>query len=195
VKRSPLLVFLIAFIAGSLAFFFVKDKEAIKKYTNDIPVDTTMRISLIGLSDKNVLSNWSVLNAAYVLGSRNEKVCGHVGYASIECEEYRMFLKLKNIATNEDLLNLIESKNPVIKAYAIQALSERDFPGIIKIFEKHISDKDVFTDQCGCIGLPVRINVYFLKCLSSKLNTREYKKYKKVILTMYPESSNPFNDF
>lgn len=186
------MILLAAFIFGGASPFFINNKEQKSFYSASIPANTTMQASLIGLSVKDTLSNWSVFNASYILGGRHEKVCKYIGITNFESLEYKAYLELKKVASNNDLLKLLESKKPVIKAYAIQALLERDLPGMINVFENHITDKDVFIDLCGCIGMPVPVNVYFLKCLSPKITKAQYERYKKMILAMNPGEINPF---
>lgn len=69
--------------------------------------------------------------------------------------------KLKKVANDEELLKLTNNKNLVVSLYAANALAERDYPQIDKIFNRLISNNKTVYTQDGCIVGDENISIPF----------------------------------
>ena len=58
----------------------------------------------------------------------------HVGVAGTTTDQYRNFEKLRDKATHEELLQLLEYKNSVVKGYSSWALADKMYPKLADIF-------------------------------------------------------------
>jgi len=81
----------------------------------------------------------------------NEVQYEHVGIAGSKSENYKNFLKLKEIATTDELVHLTDNENATVACYASWALADKQYPDLKTIFQKFIlNDKEVKTFN-GCI--------------------------------------------
>lgn len=93
----------------------------------------------------------SVDNIVRKIAEVNEIQYEHVGITGQPSENYQNFKKLKEKADIPTLLQLTESKNPVVACYASWALIDKQYSDLATIFSKYLnSDKSVATFS-GCI--------------------------------------------
>ncbi|TDR25838.1 hypothetical protein [Flavobacterium cheniae] len=81
----------------------------------------------------------------------NELQSEHVGIAGMTTDQYRNFEKLKNKATTEELLKLLNHKNSVVKGYTSWALADNKYPKLANIFAEFLRTGESATTQHGCI--------------------------------------------
>tara|TARA_R110002096_G_scaffold21043_8_gene68812 strand:+ start:36479 stop:37876 length:1398 start_codon:yes stop_codon:yes gene_type:complete len=81
----------------------------------------------------------------------NELESDHVGYAGVTTDQYRNFEKLRDKATYDELLQLIEYKNSVVKGYSSWALADKKYPKLVDIFTEFLRTGESATTQHGCI--------------------------------------------
>jgi hypothetical protein len=77
-----------------------------------------------------------------------------VGEGGDRSETYAAYERLRDHATRERLLALTSHKSPVVRCYAVQALSERH-PDIdlLPVLLAHVEDLEEVETQVGCIGM------------------------------------------
>jgi len=102
-----------------------------------------------------------------------------VSIDSHQSQQYKEFLHLSKIASEEDLVRLTQHKNGNVKAYAFEALCDRNSSLCKKVFEQHLNDKTKIREFSGCIQLEKSINIFYFQLLSSKMNQKEIGFYKK----------------
>ena len=98
--------------------------------------------------------------------------CIHFGYAvgysgkpEINNKYYKLYKKLKNKATNDELLALTKNKSATIVVYAFNILHSRNYDGLKSVFLDHINDTLWFWTAGGCTGFVDRINWFMLRRL------------------------------
>ena len=99
--------------------------------------------------------------------------------------QYKQFLLLKNFATEDELVELINHKSGNVKAYAFEALCDINSNRCKKVFEQHLSDKTKIQEFSGCIQFEKYINIFYFELLSKKLNPKEIANYKKRLATNF----------
>ena len=79
-------------------------------------------------------------------------VCGaNVGYDGQEPKQWVDFLKLKSLATENELIKLTENHNSVIRCYAFKALVMNKSSKAFEILFKHLTDNSKVDTFYGCI--------------------------------------------
>ena len=73
-----------------------------------------------------------------------------VGVAALKTPQYERFEQLIKIATTEELLELMEHKNPAVRGYTFWALAKRHYENLEEVLITHIKDKEVVATQSGC---------------------------------------------
>ncbi|HMI77417.1 MAG TPA: HEAT repeat domain-containing protein [Ferruginibacter sp.] len=125
---------------------------------------------------------------AAATADENEMHSGAVGYSGIKTDQYKRYEKLSGFASDLDLIRLTDHKNPVVRAYAFEALAERNSGAAIPVFQKHLNDKEEFKSIGGCLAETISVNKCMLLSLqpydgneSISLSKKEFKKYAKII--------------
>lgn len=104
-----------------------------------------------------------------------------VGFGGISSEQYGRFIKLKLNASDSELVLLTKNLNSVIKAYAFLALTEKSYSGIKQIIEEHITDRQAFRYQAGCIVETKFINEWYLNLGKRFLTADELANFQKIV--------------
>lgn len=188
IDKAILLFSVIAFLSY---YTFLRDNKHSNGYNSDTPIPKDTLINLLNLPEGKLIKRKMVFDLAYDLAKSNQVVCKYVGIDGHISYEYKKYEKLKQLASDSDLVILTSSKSPVIKAYAFEILCSRNYKNIVEVFETNINDTNSFSSYCGCIGITEHINAYFLRCISNFITASAYEKYKKLILKLYP-GENPF---
>ncbi len=81
----------------------------------------------------------------------NELKHEHTGIAGMTTEQYSNFIKLKSIATEKELLDLLQNDNSVIKGYASWSLADNKYFDLKSILIQFLKSKETVTSQSGCI--------------------------------------------
>jgi hypothetical protein len=142
-------------------------------------------IYVFSQSDQIVVRN-SILKIAEKL--RKEDVV-HFGYAVGEAgiletnnKYYKLYLKLKTKATNDELVFLTNDTSKCIIIYSFSILRSRNYDKIKDIFISHLNDTTYYWTAGGCTGFIERVNWFMLRQLkpsnqSSYLTKNEYDMY------------------
>ncbi|MGH1383846.1 hypothetical protein [Kordia sp.] len=84
--------------------------------------------------------------------SKGEQVEGlRLGIAGSRSILYSRFEKLKENATEKELLSLLEHKSAVVKGYTAWALAEKKYHDLESIFKTFLKTKETVQTQSGCI--------------------------------------------
>lgn len=76
----------------------------------------------------------------------------YIGYSGSESPQYKRFMQLDSIATENELVQLIEHKSPIVRCIAFPSLCQRNIELSTQVLLKHLSDKEIVYIQSGCEG-------------------------------------------
>ena len=75
-----------------------------------------------------------------------------VGFAGSPSVQYQNYERLKNIATNDELVHLLKHKSAAVRIYSFKTLYEKD-PGLAKkLSAQLLADTSEFMSLQGCIA-------------------------------------------
>jgi hypothetical protein len=102
------------------------------------------------------------------LAKENELLSEAVGIAGIRPEQYDMYVKLKNTATAEELKELTNHYNGVVRGYALWGLADRQEHGLLEILINHLTDSATIQVQFGCGVSYQRVGDFYISMLVKK---------------------------
>ncbi|GAA4046193.1 hypothetical protein GCM10022388_09460 [Flavobacterium chungnamense] len=122
----------------------------------------------------------------------NEKQFGEI------YENWANFEELKKIANTDKFIELIENKNPIVKAYASFGLVDNNYSNIPSIYRKFIeNDSIVETADGSCTAGPAKIShelyFYYLRKLKDEEICCDTVLFQIDSLTIYNKSLENFN--
>ena len=88
---------------------------------------------------------------------------GFSGNPETNNKYYKLYLKLKEIATDEELVLLTNDSSKCIVAYSFDILWQRQYSGLKNIFLQHQNDTAFFWTAGGCTGVLDRINWFMFR--------------------------------
>ena len=120
-----------------------------------------------------------------------------VYYEGMRPAQYDNFTELQMKATKDELLELLNHPNGVVRSYSFWALSYDTSANLLPIVVKHLSDTSTVTTQFGCIGSRERVGDFFIDVVTpdyvdlnlKKLTAAEYE-YLDSILVYTPTVLN-----
>jgi len=68
-----------------------------------------------------------------------------------ENHQYNRFLKLQELASNDELVKLTDHLSPAVRGYAFWALAKNHYPDLKSIFIKHLDDQVAVIQRNGCM--------------------------------------------
>lgn len=115
---------------------------------------------------------------------------GAVYYAGIRPPQYDSFTELKNKATEDELVELTNHPNGVVRCYAFWALTYKPTAKLLPIVIAHIVDVSSVNTQFGCIGSSEKVGDFFVDLVtpkyvdfnSKKLTAAEYEYLDSVLV-------------
>src|SRR5690554_2959003 len=84
-----------------------------------------------------------------------------VGFTGAITEQYLDFEKLREKATKDELLKLLEYENSVVKAYSAWALVDKMYPNLASLFVEFLNSGETVRTQHGCIVTDSEISSEF----------------------------------
>lgn len=84
-----------------------------------------------------------------------------VGFTGAITEQYLDFEKLREKATIDELLKLLEYENSVVKAYSAWALVDKMYPNLASLFVEFLNSGETVRTQHGCIVTDSEISSEF----------------------------------
>lgn len=97
---------------------------------------------------------WTIVDAIRDYGELHSS-CVYRG--CVQSEQWKRYLHLKSEATDDELLDLTDYIDPVVRCYAFIALVERGHPDVFPVLMRHVEDTDTLSAQKGCIGFPTTV--------------------------------------
>jgi hypothetical protein len=89
-----------------------------------------------------------------------------VGIAGTRTEQWERFEKLQNEATAEELVELTDHPNAVVKCYAFQALVTRKQADVFSVLVEHLTDMATVNTFQGCLKGSEYTGDYFLDAVT-----------------------------
>lgn len=98
---------------------------------------------------------------------------GVAGIPETNNKYYKLYLKLKAKATNDELAFLSNDSSKCIVIYSFSALRSRNYAKLKDVFLSHVNDTTLFWTAGGCTGFTDRVNWFMLRQLKP-LNPNDY---------------------
>jgi hypothetical protein len=83
-----------------------------------------------------------------------------IGFGNVKSDQYKRFEILQNLATRNDLLQLLDHKNAIVRTYAFWALTNRNDPSTTYI-SSNSQDTTFISYQTGCMSFSMRIKDFY----------------------------------
>jgi len=110
--------------------------------------------------------------------SQFDKVTGErIGKSATVSEQYQIFQKITDHATENELYELTNHPNPIVRAYALTGLSYMNSSKTLDVLSKNKNDTAIIKEQFGCIGSHNTVIGYML------ILTKNYIKKNNIQLT------------
>ncbi|MEO0683619.1 MAG: hypothetical protein AAFY76_00880 [Cyanobacteria bacterium J06649_11] len=77
--------------------------------------------------------------------------CGHIGLSGQSSEIYTAYERLRDKATDEELIELFHHQNSLVSVYAGYALIDKKIMTADKVFGEIIKRDTVLSTMCGCL--------------------------------------------
>jgi hypothetical protein len=131
--------------------------------------------------DSAIIKNMILSVKLYDIVNYNSFDDSTIGFASLPSIQFGRYKWMLNNCSIDQLVELSEHKNVVVRAYSIKALKEKNYNGLVQIFRQQRKDSSAFMHFSGCIGLPVKYNAYFFSLVKDQLSHEERKRFFKEI--------------
>lgn len=99
----------------------------------------------------------------------NQLMSSAVGAGGMRPKQWDNFEEFKNIANKEELVELTNHPNGIVRSYSFWALSHKKNVDLFSIVKKHINDDEEISTMFGCIISNDKVGDFFIDVL-----TREY---------------------
>ena len=106
----------------------------------------------------------------------NEVMDKAVGNAGIRPEQYDNFTELQKRATKDELVELTNYPNSVVRCYAIWALYYDSSANLFPIIIRHLNDTTSIKTQFGCIGSREKVGDFFINVVTPQYIDLDLKK-------------------
>lgn len=103
-----------------------------------------------------------------------------IGEAGHKPKQYDNFINLKNKASLNELLELTNHPNGVVRCYTFWALSYNDSIDLFSLILKHINDNEIIKTQFGCIGSDIKVGDFFIEILTRNYLDENSHKFDSV---------------
>jgi len=80
-----------------------------------------------------------------------------IGEGGMKPKQYEYFEGLRNVATDEELFELTNHPNPIVRTYSFWGLYMRKSDNVIDVMSKNINDTVWITQQFGCLESEVTV--------------------------------------
>ncbi|OJJ21493.1 hypothetical protein BKI52_13185 [marine bacterium AO1-C] len=97
----------------------------------------------------------------------------------VNTPQWARFEQLKQLATDQDLINFTDHPSPVVRCYAFQALSERKHSSTFAVLVKHLKDTITIHSIQGCLLKGQLVSQFFLKNTSYLSYTKDQYRLSK----------------
>lgn len=120
----------------------------------------------------------------------NELMGSAVGYSGTQPKQWDNFEEFKKIATKDELIELTNHPNGVVRSYSFWALSHKKDIELYTIVKKHLNDSELINTQFGCIGSQEMVGDFFINVMtpqridlsSKKMNSNQQKELDSLLI-------------
>jgi len=109
----------------------------------------------------------------------NELMSSAVYYSGMKPKQWDNFEELKRKASKEELIELTNHPNGVVRSYAFWALSYNKNIDLFQIVKNHLNDDELINTQFGCIGGQEKVGDFFIQIMTPQYINFESKKLKQ----------------
>ena len=103
-----------------------------------------------------------------------------IGIAGVPSEQYKRFIMLCDKASDQELLQLTNDTNAIVRCYAFEGLSQRNVMYMESVLRDHLNDTAKVETLSGCLGMPGQVNLIFISTASPYLTESAINKYRSV---------------
>lgn len=114
------------------------------------------------------------------IAKKNELMGSSVYYGGTRPQQYDNFEKLKKTASQNELLELTNHPNGVVRCYAFWALTYDKSINLFPILLKHIYDYEVVHTQFGCLGSKEMVGDFLIRIATPRVIDLESKKLDSI---------------
>ncbi|MEZ5056309.1 MAG: hypothetical protein R2879_04655 [Saprospiraceae bacterium] len=125
--------------------------------------------------DKNKISK-RTMKVVKEISKVNELMSSAVYYSGIKPKQWDHFEELKSNTSKEELLELTNHPNGVVRCYAFWALSFDKSVNLFPIVKKHLTDDELIDTQFGCIGEQKKVGDFFIQLMTPQFIDPESNK-------------------
>jgi hypothetical protein len=120
----------------------------------------------------------------------NELMSSAVYYSGTRPKQWDNFEELKSIASKEELIELTNHPNGVVRSYSFWALSLLKNVDLFSIVKSHLNDYELINTQFGCIGGQEMVGDFFIQIMtqqyidldSDKMNSKEIQELDSLLI-------------
>jgi hypothetical protein len=113
----------------------------------------------------------------------NQLMSSAVGYGGVRPKQWDNFEKLKKIANKEELIELTNHPNGVVRSYSFWALSHKKNVDLFSIVKEHINDDEEISTMFGCIISNNKVGDFFIDVITPEYVDLDSKKMSSKELT------------
>lgn len=121
-----------------------------------------------------------VKRIVYKIAKINELMSSAVYYEGIRPKQYDNFISLKEKASREELTELTNYPNAVVRCYSFWALAYDQNADLFTIVVKHINDNESVRTQVGCIGSSERAGDFFVSVVTPRYVDNRVQKFNEI---------------
>lgn len=96
------------------------------------------------------------------IATENKLLSAGIGFGGTPTKQYARFEALKEKASNEKLIKLINHENAVVRCYAFWALADKHEESLFDIALKHLTDTAEVESQFGCITSNTKVADFYI---------------------------------
>ena len=120
----------------------------------------------------------------------NKLMSSAVYSSGMQPKQWDNFEELKKLASKEELIELTNHPNGVVRSYSFWALTYNKDIDLFSIVKKHLSDTDTIETQFGCIGGQEMVGDFFIQIMtpqyidleSEKMASKEIKELDSLLI-------------
>ncbi|GAB5564252.1 MAG: hypothetical protein Wins2KO_13150 [Winogradskyella sp.] len=113
----------------------------------------------------------------------NQLMSSAVGAGGMRPEQWDNFEELKKTATKEELIELTNHPNGVVRSYSFWALSHKKDVDLFSIAKEHINDDEEISTMFGCIISNDKVGDFFIDVLTPEYVDLDSEKMNSAELT------------
>tara|TARA_R110002050_G_scaffold194907_1_gene329749 strand:- start:235 stop:1179 length:945 start_codon:yes stop_codon:yes gene_type:complete len=113
------------------------------------------------------------------IAADNQYKSSGVGYGGVRTSQWERFLTLKDKAKSEELRQLTNHTNSVVRCYSFQALAERQDSMTFSILLNHLKDNEYVSTFQGCIVSSSTVGDFFVNIVTPKYISLSAYKLKE----------------